>query len=418
MQKPNGSNAQQNSTDQCPILAELALEPIVAMATLAHMPEVEIPKLFTRVIAGLSEANLFMSQYHLFTIMGPHDFALEMQSKALERSAIYRIGSAQKTTIKLLAIMVAGEARENTPLDYLIEGSDIQLDLLYIMPGEPLPTIIPDHDVAIVAVCESEKNKATLERIDHLITQWPRQVLNRPSHIQHCARNRLCQLLDAISGLLIPPTKSASRLELERFAKLDLPVSELLDSGTYPITIRPLDSHSGQGFSKIDNAKDLADYLDTTMALAFFVSFYIDYRSADGLYRKARIALIDGLPYICHLAISDDWIVHYQSASMAESVAKRAEEANYMQHFDTEFALRHHDALLTIASRLKLDYAVIDCAETPDGNLLVFEIDNTSWVHATDPVEIFPYKQAQMAKVFSAFRAMLIKTMTLTRKTH
>lgn len=57
-----------------------------------------------------------------------------------------------------------------------------------------------------------------------------------------------------------------------------------------------------------------------------------------------------------------------------------------------------------------MDYAVIDCAETPDGSLLVFEIDNVGWVHATDPVVTFPYKQAQMDKVFAAFRAMLIKT--------
>ncbi|OIR12361.1 hypothetical protein GALL_60600 [mine drainage metagenome] len=417
MPKSDGSKSQQSLTDKCPTLAALALDPIVSVATLANMPEIEVPKLFAQVIAGLSEANLFMSQCHLFTIVGPHDFALEMQAKALERSTIYRIAGTQKPVIKLLALMVAGEAKENTPLDYLIEGSDIQLDLLYIIPGEPLPTIIPDHDVAIIAVCESDKTRATLDRIDHLITQWPRPVLNRPSHIQRCARNRLYQLLASIPGLVIPPTVRASRFELENLAKLDSPIRDLLGSGTYPITIRPLDSHGGHGFSKVDNAKDLADYLDTTKALTFFVSFYIDYHSADGLYRKTRIALIDGLPYICHLAISEDWIVHYQSSSMAGSAAKLAEEADCFQSFDTEFALRHRDALLSIAARLELDYAVIDCAETPDGNLLIFEIDNTSWVHATDPIEIFPYKQGQMAKVFSAFRAMLIKTLTLTKET-
>ena len=130
---------------------------------------------------------------------------------------------------------------------------------------------------------------------------------------------------------------------------------------------------------------------------------------ADGLYRKARIALIDGRPYICHLAISDCWIVHYQSAGMAESASKRKEEACFMQNFDTDFALRHQNALLAIAERLALDYVVIDCAETPDGHLLIFEIDNAGWVHATDSIERFPYKQAHMKKLFAAFRAMLIK---------
>lgn len=80
-----------------------------------------------------------------------------------------------------------------------------------------------------------------------------------------------------------------------------------------------------------------------------------------------------------------------------------------MHDFDTGFAVRHGAALRLIAERLALDYVVIDCAEMADGKLLVFEADNRGWVHATDPVDVFPYKQASMRKVFAAFRAMLFK---------
>jgi hypothetical protein len=51
----------------------------------------------------------------------------------------------------------------------------------------------------------------------------------------------------------------------------------------------------------------------------------------------------------------------------------------------------------------------IDCAETQDGELLIFEVDSNMVVHAFDPVDVYPYKQPQMQKVFAAFRAMLIK---------
>ena len=391
------------------MLAEVLLQPIVAMATLTGNPKIEIPKLITQLISGLSEANLFMSQCHLFTIVGPHDFAHEMQSKALAQSVIYRIAGTNPPIIRLLALMAPGDAMENTQLDYLIEGSDVQLNLLYILPNKPLPTIIPEHDVAIVALCDSEKTRTLLQKIEGFIALWPRPVLNLPNRIQLCYRDNLCQLLQSISGLLIPYTVRASKVNLERLANLDLPVNEILNDGAYPITIRPLDFHSGNAFSKIDNAQDLTHYLSRTHEQEFFVSSYINYASADGLYRKARIALIDGRPYICHLAISDCWIVHYQSAGMAESASKRKEEACFMQNFDTDFALRHQNALLAIAERLALDYVVIDCAETPDGHLLIFEIDNAGWVHATDSIERFPYKQAHMKKLFAAFRAMLIK---------
>jgi hypothetical protein len=69
---------------------------------------------------------------------------------------------------------------------------------------------------------------------------------------------------------------------------------------------------------------------------------------------------------------------------------------------------KRRDAFRAITSRIKLDYLVIDCAETRQGELLVFEIDSGAVVHAMDSAEIFPYKHVQMRKVFAAFRAMLL----------
>jgi hypothetical protein len=59
-----------------------------------------------------------------------------------------------------------------------------------------------------------------------------------------------------------------------------------------------------------------------------------------------------------------------------------------------------------------MDYLVMDCAENSKGDLLVFEADNLGLIHAMDPVDIYPYKQPQMHKVFAAFHAMLGKAMS------
>jgi len=48
-----------------------------------------------------------------------------------------------------------------------------------------------------------------------------------------------------------------------------------------------------------------------------------------------------------------------------------------------------------------------DCSETPDGKLLVFEVDSGAVVHSMDSAELFPYKAPQMESVFAAFRKML-----------
>ncbi|ODV09484.1 MAG: hypothetical protein ABT20_10755 [Rubrivivax sp. SCN 70-15] len=92
---------------------------------------------------------------------------------------------------------------------------------------------------------------------------------------------------------------------------------------------------------------------------------------------------------------------------MELSASKRDEEAAAMAGFDAGFGARHRAALEAIAHRLGLDYVVLDAAETRDGRLLLFEADSRGWIHATDPVDLFPYKPAVMQKAFDAFRAML-----------
>jgi hypothetical protein len=92
---------------------------------------------------------------------------------------------------------------------------------------------------------------------------------------------------------------------------------------------------------------------------------------------------------------------------MAVSVSHRLEEAKFMQEFDQQFGLRHAAALAEMNARIGLDYVAIDCAETVDGKLLVFEADNTAIVHDMDPPNVYPYKSPQMKKIFKAVQAML-----------
>jgi hypothetical protein len=103
-------------------------------------------------------------------------------------------------------------------------------------------------------------------------------------------------------------------------------------------------------------------------------------------------------------------MVHYLNAGMTESADKRAEEAYAMANFDSGFARRHAAAFEALHDRLGFDYYSIDCAETRDGRLLVFEADTAAIIHRMDPPDLFPYKQPQMRKVFAAFEQMLTMT--------
>ena len=171
--------------------------------------------------------------------------------------------------------------------------------------------------------------------------------------------------------------------------------------------MRPVDSHAGAGLEKCDTAANLASYLARQPGEAFYVQPFVDYAGADGRFRKLRIALVDGRPFIVHMAVSEQWMVHYLNAGMDQDIAKRAEEAQMMATFDQGFAARHADAFAAIHAAFGLDYLAIDCAEDREGRLLIFEADTAMIVHDMDPPELYPYKAPTMKKLFAAFQAMI-----------
>ena len=232
-------------------------------------------------------------------------------------------------------------------------------------------------------------------------------VFNRPERILMTARDAACKLIQDVPGIHMPSTHTVSRAELQWLVAGHCALADMLLHGDFPLIIRPLDSHAGHGLEKVESAPDLAAYLAGATANEFFISPFVDYKSPDGLYRKYRVVLVDGVPFPAHMGVSAHWMIHYLNAGMSESAEKRAEEEQFMRGFDTGFAQLHGASLKALSDHFGLEYLVIDCAETSDGKLLVFEVDPGAVVHSMDPPELFPYKAAHMQKVFKAFRAML-----------
>ena len=206
----------------------------------------------------------------------------------------------------------------------------------------------------------------------------------------------------------MPATVPVVRQALTDVAQRKQAITDVLDGGRFPIIARPIDSQGGKDLDKLDSIDDLSAYVTRLPNDAFFVSNFIDYRGADGQFRKLRVVLVDGQPFASHMGISSHWMIHYVNAHMDESADKRREEEQWFATFDRDFAVKHREALVAIGERVGLDYVTIDCAEMPDGTLLIFEVDNAGVVHALDDPRMFPYKLPAMQKVFDAFRAMLL----------
>ncbi len=327
--------------------------------------------------------------------------AQALQDQALQLRRVYRVGGSDGT-LRVLALMAPGNLMVNTPLDFITTHLDVRLDLLFLHPGHPLPAEIPDHDVAFFAVSDSDP--ATLHRLMPLFARWPRPCLNDPARVIGWSRDRLARDFAGAPGICSPPARRVTRGEL---AGLGGTAATLLPGCDYPVLIRPVDSHAGADLAKADGPEDLAAYLLASREQAFFVTAFVDYRGADGRFRKYRIVFFDGAPYLCHMAVSEHWMVHYLNAGMTGSAAKRAEEAQAMADFDGGFARRHAAAFALLHARLGLDCFSIDCAETADGRLLLFETDVAAIIHMMDPPDLFGYKIPQMRRVFAAFEDLL-----------
>ena len=353
--------------------------------------------------------------YDLFLLYFTMERTAEMEEagrRALAAQRLYRIGGPggppASPTFRVLALVAEGSPTYNVPIDFILSGSDVRLDFLYLRAGEPLPEAVPEHDVLFVAMSEPDLNHSLLQRLARLVPSWPRPVVNDPACILPLSRDGVYALLNGAEGLVMPPNIRLPRAAVERIAAGE---PDALSPGlTFPLIVRPLGSHAGKQLEKIADPSELRAYLSATAATTaeFYLAPFIDYRSADGQFWKYRVMFIGGEPFLCHLAISDHWMIHYVNAGMAQSPAKRAEEARAMEEFDQAFALRHAAAFRELNRRTGLDYFGIDCAETPDGRLLIFEADTAMVIHALDSAELYPYKQAQMARTFAAFRRFLL----------
>jgi hypothetical protein len=335
--------------------------------------------------------------------------ARALQAQALDRARLFRVSERfvplGTRPLRLLALMAPGDLMVNTPLDFITAHLDVRLDLLFVVPGKPLPERMPEHDVAFFAVSESDP--AALARLAPLFAAWPRPALNDPARVLRLTRDGVAAGLSGVPGVLTPRIVAVSRSELAGRINAGAPISRLLPGCDYPVLLRPAGSHAGQDLEWLDGRESLALYVAEASTERFFLANFIDYRGADGLFRKYRIAFIAGRPYLCHMAASEHWMVHYLNAGMGESDAKRTLEAEAFATFDDGFARRHAAALSAIDAWVGLDYHQIDCAEMPDGRLLLFEADTAAIIHTMDPPDLFPYKPPQMHRVMQAFGEML-----------
>jgi tetratricopeptide (TPR) repeat protein len=270
--------------------------------------------------------------------------------------------------------------------------------LEYLPPGAEEE--IPPYDLVFNAVGDPDAAPEALALACQFAQACSHPIMNLPDRVVRTIRSALPDLLTGVANALVPGSR--------RFAGDGAAIPQAIaDSGLrFPLIVRPAGRHGGEGATKIDSVEDLPSQLLDGGAI--YATEFVDYRSADGWYRKYRVIFIDRKLYPYHLAIGRNWLLHYWTAEMDADVARKDEELRFLQEPRASVGEDAWAALEAIAVALDLDYAGIDFSVLPDGRLLFFEANATMLVHPEDD-QAFGYKNRAVRIILDAFDAMVAR---------
>ena len=143
---------------------------------------------------------------------------LKRQAMALSKQRVFRSTCCgANPRLRVLAFVAAADIGANTPLEFLLEGSDIALTMVYVLPGRELPTELPDHDLAFVAIAATRPNRPLLAELEDLLAYWPTPVVNLPGRVSMLEPIELAANLTE-AGLRTPTLRRVLRDELRAAA--------------------------------------------------------------------------------------------------------------------------------------------------------------------------------------------------------
>jgi hypothetical protein len=343
--------------------------------------------------------------------------ASDLQKVAVRIQPVYHRIFGDGKGLQIAVFVTAADMIANTPVEYLLEGSNVTLYYVFIDQESPVIPELPPIDVAFMAIGESPATTSVLANLQRLLDAWDVPIFNGAiERIALLTRDRLHDVLAKEPSIASPRMLRLSRQELITIGRIDRSRDPMQSPLIYPLVVRPVGTHCGTDQELLESADDLPGYLDTRPHAFFYASEFVDYSGADGLFRKMRIAVIGGLPYAAHLAVSTQWKVHYLSADMHLHADRRAEEQQWMTDFG-DFARRHAQAFAALTKCFDVDYFCIDCAETTNGRLLIFEADTIMLVHDLDSEALFPYKRPVLQKLFGAFQRALCERAACENRT-
>ncbi len=262
--------------------------------------------------------------------------------------------------------------------------------------------VFPPHHVVFNAIGDPDSTRRTLERAAQLLTGTNAPVINDPRAVLQTDRQAMMDHLAELPNVFAPRTRRLRRDEIS-------PARLAAEGFVFPLLLRSPGFHAGDHFELVADASRLDAALASLPGTDLYAIAFHGARAADGWVRKYRVVFIDGRAYPVHLAIAQQWKVHYFSGAMAESAAHRDEEQRFLDGMDAVLGAAGMTTLAAIGAALHLDYGGVDFGRDRDGRIIVFEANATMAVYPPPGDALWNYRRAAHANAIAAVRAMLVE---------
>ncbi|MFP6560153.1 tetratricopeptide repeat protein [Paraburkholderia sp. B3] len=301
------------------------------------------------------------------------------------------------------ALFVFAPGAGNTPIEYLVANARFESNVITVLADMDYDydRLRGYADVVVNLVSDVDRGLASLGPAEAFIAAIGSPVVNPPRLIAETSRESVARRLEHVPGCRVPQTRLYPAAALQALAARG---GEAL---SFPLLVRPAGSHGGEAFEKVEDLAQLQAFLAKHVAGNYYLTPFVNYRSADGYFRKYRFVFVDDeiLPY--HLAIDDKWKVHHVTTGMVDSAWMQAEEQAFLDDPWRVFGTAQREALQAIRNAIGLDYFGIDCSLGRDGAIVVFEVNASMLVHGNN--QQFPYKTEAVERIKRAFHAMLAR---------
>ena len=352
-----------------------------------------------RLYPGYPNAHFCLSL--LYRKLGDADAALRHHQLAFARPWV-RAEPYNGTGPALRVLVVVAANGGNVVTTMLLDNRLVQVYAIVAEGFQP-GMVLPDHHVFFNAIGDADRSPEALLEAAEIAAHSGAPVLNDPLAVLASGRSAVTELLRSLPGVVAPRTELLPRAAVT--------VTELERRGfRFPLLLRSPGFHTGKFFELVETPDALAAIAGGLPGEDLFAIEYLNVRGGDGAFRKYRTIFVGGRLYPLHLAIANQWKVHYFSADMRDRPDHRAEEAAFLADMRGTLGDRVVDALEAIRATLGLDYGGIDFGIDAAGNVILFESNATMAVFYPDDDQRYAYRRPAVDRVIAAFRAMLIET--------